>query len=629
MNFPRALALLFQRSAQERQTTAFSSIVRPMPRRKIYHAVDSAAVSLPRARPPVTFKSGIISPIGRLSIWLWILLRFYAGNLVDVVARRDSDKRRAARLRRLFESGGPTFAKLGQQLSMRVDMLPYAYCAELAKMLDRAAPIRTEQAIEIIERNLGRRIEDVFDAFDPTPIGSASLACVYQAQLKTGERVAVKVRRPGIGPLIAADLRAANWLMMVAETLTIIPPGPPRRFREDFETILFNEMNFRAEARYTDIFRRRAAKRKKDVTAPRVYFKYCTEEVMVSEFVSGVWMWEVLAAVDSNDRQFLARLRSQGIEPKALASRIVRIMNREVQEELFFHADPHPANLIIMPDNKICFIDFGAIGRFSTQTRKLLRELAYHTGNGDIGRIVNTSLSFLGPLPPMDVERVRYELDKIYADAVYAINSEDAEWWEKTSAQGWLRFLEVARQFSLPASFESLLFFRTTFAYDTIVHRLNNKIDIVKETKAYQLERAKEARKRMRDAFKSRLRGPTDMDYLQMEETSDMLTLLFFQLQRNIENPIIHFRNIVGKIAYIASLFLKLGFLVGIASLIGLVANAVSRNWFGQEIDWSSIFERATTFGWVQLGLIAVGLIVIRRIVIRLSLPDTRLNSDR
>jgi len=158
---------------------------------------------------------------------------------------------------------------------------------------------------------------------------------------------------------------------------------------------------------------------------------------------------------------------------------------------------------------------------------------------------------------------------------------------------------------------------------------LNNKIDIVKETKAYQLERAKEARKRMRDAFKSRLRGPTDMDYLQMEETSDMLTLLFFQLQRNIENPIIHFRNIVGKIAYIASLFLKLGFLVGIASLIGLVANAVSRNWFGQEIDWSSIFERATTFGWVQLGLIAVGLIVIRRIVIRLGLPDTRLNSDR
>ena len=158
----------------------------------------------------------------------------------------------------------------------------------------------------------------------------------------------MKVRRPGIGPLIAADLRALDWILIVGETLTIIAPGVTRRFREDFETILFNEMNFRAEARYTDIFRRRAEKRKKDVTAPRVHFQYCTEEVMVSELVSGVWMWEVLAAVDSNDQQFLAGLRRQGIEPKTLAGKIVRIMHRETQEELFFHADPHPANLIII-----------------------------------------------------------------------------------------------------------------------------------------------------------------------------------------------------------------------------------------------------------------------------------------
>jgi hypothetical protein len=282
-----------------------------------------------------------------------------------------------------------------------------------------------------------------------------------------------------------------------------------------------------------------------------------------------------------------------------------------------------------MPDNKICFIDFGAIGRFSTQTRKLFRELAYHTANGDIGRIVNTSLSFLGPLPPMDVERVRFEMEKIYADAVYAMQSEDAEWWEKSSAQGWLRFLEVARQFSLPASFESLLFFRTTFAYDTIVHRLNKKIDVVKEWQGYQRERAKEARKRVKAGFKQRLRGPTDMDYLQMEEAGDMLTLFFFQLQRNVEAPIIHFRNIVGKIAYIASLFLKLGYLVGVGVGVGLIADTVSRRWFGHEIDWAPLLDRATTFGWVQLAVIAVILVVIRRIVIRLNMPDTRLNPDR
>ena len=609
-------------------TDGKSDVIRPMPRRKVSHSIGGALVTLPRARR-VHFEAGVIRPIGRLFIWLWSLIRFYFGNLVDLLMRRASVERRAVRLRRVFEDAGPTFAKLGQQLSMRADMLPYAYCTELAKMLDQAPAFPTEQAIAIIERNLGRPLVDVFEIFDPQPIGAASLACVYQAQLKTGERVAVKVRRPGIGPLIAADLRAMDWLLIVAETLTIIPPGVTRRFREDFQTILFNEMNFRTEARYTDLFRRRAAKRKKGVTAPRVHFQYCSEEVMVSEFVSGVWMWELMAAVDSNDQAFLSRVRRIGIEPKALARKIVMIMNREVQEELFFHADPHPANLVVMPNNEICFIDFGAIGRFSTQTRKTLREFQHHMIRGDIGRMVNCALSLIGPLPPMDVERIRIEMEKIYADGVYAMNSRDAEWWEKSAAQGWLRFLEVSRQFSMPASFEAIQLFRTTFAYDAVVVRLHKDLDIIKVWEAYAREAAREARQRVQKSMRERRRGLTDMDYMAMEQFGDTMTQFAFQVQRNIENPIIHFRNIVGKIAYIASLVLKLGYLVAAAVGIGLIADAVARHWFGREIDWAWVLGNATTFGWLQLVLIAVLLVVIRRIVIRLGLPDTRLNADR
>ncbi len=133
----------------------------------------------------------------------------------------------------------------------------------------------------------------------------------------------------------------------------------------------------------------------------------------------------------------------------------------------------------------------------------------------------------------------------------------------------------------------------------------------------------------MKVSFKERLRGPTDMDYLQMEEFGDMLTLMFFQLQRNIETPIIHFRNIVGKISYIASLFLKLGYLVGWRSPSAWSRTGSRRRWFGHEIDWAPILEHATSFGWVQLALIAVALVIIRRIMIRLSLPDTRLGRDR
>jgi ubiquinone biosynthesis protein len=629
MNLPRAFNR-WRRSSSAAGTslTTHSNVVRPMSRRPITLSPAGLHVVLPRARR-VAFKPGVIRPVGRLFFWLWGALQFYFGNALDAVMGRASVQARAVRLRHVFERGGPTFAKLAQQLSMRADMLPYPYCAELGKMLDQAAAFPTEQAIAIIERSLGRPLDTIFEVFDPAPIGSASLACVYQAQLKTGEKVAVKVRRPNIGPMIAADLQALDWLLIVGETLTLLPSGAARRFVEDFRTILFNEMNFRAEARHTDIFRRRAAKRKDGVTAPRVHFRFCSEEVMVSEFVSGVWMWEIMAAVDRNDLEFLARLRTMGIEPKSLASKLVMIMQREVQEEAFFHADPHPANLVVMPNNGVCFIDFGAIGRFSTRTRKTLREFQHHMIKGDVGRMVNCALSLIGPLPPLDVEKVHSELEKIYSEAVYAMGSKDAEWWERSAAQGWLRFMEVAREFSLPASMETVQLFRTTFAYDAVIIRLYRDMDVTKEWQAYFRQAGKEARLRVKKRLRQRLRGPTDLDYLAMEEFGDMITQLVFQLQRGIENPIVHFRNIVGKIAFTVGLFLRIGYLAAMVFGAGLIADFVARRWFDYQIDWAAILERATTFGWVQLTLIAVVVIIIRRIMIRLSLPDTRLDPDR
>ena len=172
-------------------------------------------------------------------------------------------------------------------------------------------------------------------------------------------------------------------------------------------------------------------------------------------------------------------------------------MHREVLEELFFHADPHPANIVIQPNNGICFIDFGAVGRFSTQTRKTWRELMHHMMNGDITRMVNCSLTFCGPLPPLDVERLGKEVEQIYADWLYAQKSKDAEWWERSTAQAWLRYIEVARKFGVPVGLETIQFFRATFLYDSIVTRLDKDIDLAREYKGYAKEAAAEARVRV------------------------------------------------------------------------------------------------------------------------------------
>jgi hypothetical protein len=119
------------------------------------------------------------------------------------------------------------------------------------------------------------------------------------------------------------------------------------------------------------------------------------------------------------------------------------------------------------------------------------------------------------------------------------------------------------------------------------------------------------------------------MDYLQMEQFADTISQFFFQLQRSVEHPIVNFKNIVGKIAYITSLLLRLGYLVAAGIGIALIADSISRRLFDYEIDWASMMERVTNFGWVQLALIGTVLILIRRIVIRLNMPDTRLGPDR
>lgn len=603
-------------------------VIRPLPRRKVSSSIANLSVALPRARR-VHFEASILSTAMRLLVWLWGALRFYYGNLRDVLRRRDSEERRAKRLRRIFEEAGGTFAKFGQQLSIRADVIPYAYCAELSRMLDQSPPFPTADAIAIVERSLGKKLEDVFEAFDPDPIGSASISCVYQARLHSGERVAVKVRRPGIGPLIAADLRALDWLLVLAETLTIITPGTTRSFRQDLQSILFRELNFRTEARYTDLFRRRAERRKANVTAPLIYFQHCSEEVMVSEFVSGVWMWEIMAAVEHDDREFLAKIREQGIEPKSLASNLMLAMNREIHQEPFYHADPHPANLVVMPNNCICFIDFGAVGRFSTQSRKTFRELSHHMIRGDISRMVNASLGLAGPLPPIDVESIRRELTKVYADWVYTQKSRDAEWWERSMVQIWIRTMEVAQQYQMPMSFETIQYFRAAFSYDAIVNRLNKELDVAQEYRAFLRQISREARHRMRRRLRERLTGPTDADYLALEELGDLASQFMFKVQRNVEEPILQFRAVVGKIAYIVRLLMRLGYLVTAVLGIAVLSDSIAKRWFGHTIDWDHVISRFTSFGWVQLVAITMVLVLIRRIIIRLSMPDSRPDADR
>jgi len=158
-------------------------------------------------------------------------------------------------------------------------------------------------AIGRIEGFLGRPLGEIFKEFNPVPIGSASVACVFSAYLETGERVAIKVRRPQIGEKFVADCAALGLVLKSLEFLTILRPGLSHNFLYDFRSMLLDELDFSKECRYTELFRRRVHKRMSFVSAPKVYHELSCDDILVLEFLEGIWLREMLNAVAQHDEQ--------------------------------------------------------------------------------------------------------------------------------------------------------------------------------------------------------------------------------------------------------------------------------------------------------------------------------------
>ena len=230
-------------------------VIAPLPRRKLLEAAPAGEATPPMAKK-VKLEAGLLPTLSRYFLWHFGLVRFLLTILFDLATGRSSAQRRAERARHAIERLGPTFVKVGQQLSVRADLLPYVYCQEFAKMLSHVRPISSDVAIAAVERTMGKKLGEVFAIFDPQPVGSGSLACVYQAVLHIGDRVAVKVRRPGITAMIAADLRVSGWMFEVGEFIGVLRPGSTKNLLADVRSMYTDEVNFSLEARNTELFRR-------------------------------------------------------------------------------------------------------------------------------------------------------------------------------------------------------------------------------------------------------------------------------------------------------------------------------------------------------------------------------------
>jgi len=298
-----------------------------------------------------------------------------------------------------IEELGPTFIKLGQILSTRPDLIPPAYIRELSKLQDAVPPAPWETIKSRIETELGGPIEDIFASFEVEPVAAASLAQVHGAILPSGEEVIVKVQRPGIEDVIAVDLEILFDLARLIQERT--PLGrlyDLPEIAEEFAYTLRAEMDYRREGRNADRFRANFAD-EPYLYIPKVYWNYTTERVLVLERIHGIKIDDIEA------------LDAAGVDRHQVALNAARIIIKEVLEDGFFHADPHPGNFFVMEGAVIGAMDFGMVGYLNQHMREELVRLYIVTLSLDSERIVDQLIRMGALEHRVDRRGLRRDLD--------------------------------------------------------------------------------------------------------------------------------------------------------------------------------------------------------------------------
>ena len=328
------------------------------------------------------------------------------------------EKTYAERIRIFIEEMGTTFIKLGQIASTRADLLPPDLIKELEKLQSHVAPFPAAEARKLIEESLEAPIDELFMIFDDEPVGSASIGQVHRAMLHTGEDVAVKVQRPNIEKTVRTDLEILRHLAVLAESnLEWARNYQVTDMIEEFSDALINELDYTIEARNVERIGK-THKKDSNIKIPEIYWEYSTKNVMVMDFIKGI-------PVNHFDK-----LDEMNINRSELADTLARAIFQQIFEEGYFHGDPHPGNVSVLEDGTLVFLDFGMIGRLTSDLKNnfgsLLISLMRKDSAGVVKAIVKMGV-VPGDVSMRDLNReAEIMRDKYYDVPLAKLNFSDA-----------------------------------------------------------------------------------------------------------------------------------------------------------------------------------------------------------
>jgi ubiquinone biosynthesis protein len=411
--------------------------------------------------------------------WMWVSAGLRLG------FRRDDPRPRI--LRTFLERAGGTWIKLGQILAMRSDFLPPAMIRELSDhLLDNVPPFPYAEARQIIEEDFKRPIEKVFPEFPTHTIAAASFGQVYKAALPSGEQVAVKVLRPGLRTIITADVLQLRFLALIFDTLRLLGSIQLKPQIDQLKAVLDEEIDYGFEA---ENIRRAVAQSRyfPIMKIPKVYDEFCTSRVLTMEFLSGIWMNEILQAIQQRDAAKLEEWRARGLRLKLVARRMFDIGMRQLFEVGNFHADPHAANIVVLEDNVVGYVDFGIVGQMDQELAESQSQYLEAVKDGRIDDAAR-ALSEVAIIPEglrSGLPAFRARLANQVRGWIQHVNDRGAELRKKSIGQLLLDNIGLIRDAGFELTANSMRYYRALIIADVTILQLDPEFDTVRSLRRY------------------------------------------------------------------------------------------------------------------------------------------------
>ncbi|BBA79556.1 ABC transporter [cyanobacterium endosymbiont of Rhopalodia gibberula] len=332
-----------------------------------------------------------LSPMMRQWEIFGVSFKFFLGLRWDKLIRNNSSKRRHKRAKWLVKNLlelGPTFIKIGQSLSTRVDLIPFEYIQELSQLQDRVPHFNSNEAINTIETELGKSIDELFKDFDSIPLASASLGQVHRAKLYTGQEVVVKVQRTGLEKIFNLDFEILHRLIrLLNRYLSNFRQYQLEEIYKEFFELLFQEIDYIREGKNAERFQKNF-KRYSQIKVPKVYWKYTTKKILVLEYLPGIKV---------DDR---TTLKNNGINLDSIIQLGICSYLKQLLIDGFFQSDPHPGNMAVSKRGELIFYDFGSMAEVKLMAKEQMVQAFFAVLKRDTDKVVET-LVYMGLIEPL------------------------------------------------------------------------------------------------------------------------------------------------------------------------------------------------------------------------------------